>query len=252
MYKKFRDWFAYNPPSAASIDGWDDFDKEFRKNAPIRYALYNTFPKACVWPIQHRFERLTSWFRYRIVRYHVLDTGLEPAYYDKDTLMLNVNFNLLKDFVEVEKAWMQHICNDTEYKMNPILEHIPFYKRATFRSRELGIQYLEWETTLDDPSLDKYERSPEQAKTAREILELYKWWVDVRPSRVEVEYDYPDNDDDKPTLYMLSDKYKEDNPEEVRAFRAWSDAHQTQEESWVKKDTEMLVRLITIRKALWT
>lgn len=251
MYKKFRDWFAYNPPSAASIDDWEEFDKNFREKAPIRHFLYKTLPQTCVWPMQHRYERLTSWVRYRIVRYHILDTGLDAGYYDKDTLMLNVNFNLLKDFVEIEKAWMQHICTGTEYKMHPILERIPFYKRATFRSRELGLQYLAWEITLDDPSLDKYESCPEQAKTAREILELYKWWVDVRPSRVELEYDEPE-DDDAPMLRMFSEKWKAEHSEEVKAFREWSDAHSAQEEAWEREDTEMLIRLISIRKALWT
>lgn len=253
MFKKFRDWLAFNPPAAASIDDWNEFDERYRDQAPIRHYFYKTFPRKYWWPIKHRWERIEQWTRYRVARYHILDTGLEPGYYDKDTLMLNVNFNLLKDFVEVEKAWMEHVCNDTPYEINPLLKLIPFYKSATFSSRELGMAYLKWETTLDDPKLDKYSQSPEQARVAREIIELYTWWVDVRPARVELEYDYPDeDDDDKPDLYMLSDKWKEDHPDETRAFREWSDAHHKQEEEWHAEDEAMLIRLIKIRRSLWT
>lgn len=251
MFKKFQNWMKFNPPAYGTIDEWNDFDKLFKQRAPYRYFVCNTFPKKCIWPVTRRIERMRDWVRYRIVRYHVLHTGLEAGYYDKDTLMLNANFNLLKDFVEIEKGWMEHICHDAELDIHPVLQYIPYYTRATFRSRELGEKYLEWEMTLNDPERGA-DINEEQARVAKEISELYRWWIDARPNRVELEFEYSDADEDEGIFHRLSEKYKEEHPAETKAFAEYCEASTAQEEAWAKEDEEMLIRLIKVRKHLWT
>lgn len=50
------------------------------------------------------FRGVINWFRYRTTRrYFLVNTGLEPNYYDVDTRMLHACFSLLVDFVEKEK-----------------------------------------------------------------------------------------------------------------------------------------------------
>jgi hypothetical protein len=44
-----------------------------------------------------------SWLRYRLLkrhRYHLVDTGLTPGYYDQDNRMLHACFALLVDYVD--------------------------------------------------------------------------------------------------------------------------------------------------------
>jgi hypothetical protein len=77
--------------------------------------------------------------------------------------------------------------------------------------------------TLDNPNLHINSQSPQQAVTAREQLFLYNWWTVTRPAR--------------PDPYgnlVEAGKYGEI------------------EEAYEQEDEDMLHRLITIRRSLWT
>lgn len=243
-YHNFKHWMRYQPPSALSRTGWNSFNAEFKKNAPIRFWLTNDFRRKFILPMVWKYESMYNWVSYRTVdRYHVIKTGLAPGYADKDTQMLHVNFNLLKDFVEVEVAIREYWGSDETKSW--CSEHMPFYHiMFPFRRPELGIKYLEWSSTLDDPSLPPYERSDQQAISARETLELYYWWVNERPARTEVKIQREslgifDDDFDR-----TSDEYKQYS-EDVKS-------HNTQSERWDNEDTEYLIRLMKIRNSLWT
>jgi hypothetical protein len=164
--------------------------------------------------------------------------------------MLHGNFNMLKEFVEVEQAW-QTYWFDREIKKTWCERHMPFYGVFyKFRKPEFGIKHFEWAATLDDPSLPPHERSEAQAEAAREILALYKWWVTDRPARVEVEhrpYDRQGLDE----LGCFDDDFDREAPD-YKAYRESLDAANVQEEAWNKEDDEMLIRLIKIRRGLWT
>ncbi|MCX8169573.1 MAG: hypothetical protein N3D72_00615, partial [Candidatus Methanomethyliaceae archaeon] len=189
-YTRLKRWMGYNPPGALTSKGWRLFKNEFKERAPIRYWLTHDFKYGYIMPIKWKINRATDWIRYRTTRrYHIVDTGLVPGYYDNDSIILHVNFNILKDFVEVEQAW-HHYCWSGLYKNAGFYErHMPFYRLFfPFRRPDLGIQHLEWAATLDDPSLPPHERCDHQAVAAREILALYRWWTIERPNRKEIEY----------------------------------------------------------------
>ena len=120
----------------------------------------------------------------------------------------------MKQHVEEELAWKsQWFSNKRELTF--IQKYIPFgLKMQRFKKPELGIEYLLWESSLDDPSMPIHEQSPIQAAAAREKLELYKWWIN-RPQE-NVWY-----------LDLMTD-----------ALLAEEDA--------------MLIRLMKIRRTLWT
>jgi hypothetical protein len=173
--------------------------------------------------------------------------------------MLHANFNLLVDFIEIEKAWMQRGSNEREDDLpfRRLKRYIPFrrtWREITFRSRELGLQHLYWEITLDDPELDEHERSETQARYAREALDLYLWWKDIRPARQELELpeDMFDNLNQYGILYTMSDRFKRDHPAAYQARKDWAEASRLQEEAWAREDDENLIRLIKIRHSLWT
>jgi len=250
-YKRFKRWMNYDPPFSLSSKGWRLFNKEFKEVAPIRYYLNNDFKRNFILPILWKYDAIRDWVLYRTIRrYHKLDTGLKPGYHDIVTKMLHVNFNMLKDFVEVEQAWQAFWWGD-EGKLEPRWKkYIPFYYR-NFRRPDLGVEHFKWASTLDDPNLPPHERSVQQAKDAREILVLYKWWVEDRPARKEIEHT-PYNDQGLGGILGCFDDDFDRDAEDFKAHVSSMEAASRQEEDWNNEDEEMLIRLIKIRKGLWT
>jgi len=246
-YRKIKAWASYNPPWALSGPAWDSFYREFKREAPIRYWFKHNFRKKYIMPITHRYTRISDWIRYRTYdRYHVVKTGLEPGYYDVQNTVLHVNFNILKEFVEVEQAWQSRCWSDAPQSWYEL--HIPFYHVLfPFRDSELGVAHFKWAATLDDPALPVHERSEAQARAAREVLELYNWWVNVRPARVAIiprRTNSVLNDDD----IFGSAATDEENDQYYKDL----DAMNAQDIEWDDEDEMMLIRFIKIRKSLWT
>lgn len=242
----------YNPPGALSSKGWRLFRDEFKQNAPIRYWIKNDFRHAVTLPVIWKYEAITNWIRYRTYdRYHVVKTGLPPGYCGAETQMFNASFNILKDFVEVELAWHSYMWSDERKSATFAEKHVPFYRVfKPFRSREWGLKHLDWASTLDDPNLPPHERCDHQARDAREIKELYLWWTDKRPQRKEVEA-VPYGDQGLGIFSSLDDDFDR-NSDDYKAFTSAMEQNDKLNEAWEAEDTEMFIRLVRIRKALWT
>lgn len=251
QFKRFRNWMRYNPPSALSSKGWRLFNKEFEETSPIRYYFHRNFKKTFIWPISFRYRRISEWIRYRTYdRYHILDTGLDPGYYDISTKMLNVNFNMLKNHVEIELAKHSYWCGEGRENISWCEKHMPFYYIFyPFCRPDIGIKHCEWASTLDDPALPINERSDRQAKDAREILALYYWWVNERPARKELEH-VSYNDQGMGSLGCFDDDFDR-SAEDYRDHVKSMDDINKQEEDWSIQDDEMLIRLMKIRHGLW-
>ena len=250
-YARFNAWMDFNPPGALTSKGWRLFRDEFKEKAPIRFWITHTFRYKVTLPVKWKIERVTDWVRYRTVdKFHVLNTGLPPGYADKDTLMLNVNFNLLKDFVEVELAWRERCWGEGEKEdLNFVQKWVWCGRKISpYRNPALGIKRLTWEATLDDPALPPCEQSPEQARSAREQLELYNWWIN-RPLRKKINCGtYSEQGKD---MGPLDDDFDKD-AEDYKAYQEKMELSQEQELQWREEDTEMLLRLVKIRETLWS
>lgn len=254
-------------PSAATARGWREWHRDAKRAQPFAYWLNEV---ALDWledrwkDIKSPFDKTRWYIRYRVFdRYHVIPTGLEPGYHDCDTRLLHGMFNLLVDFVEIEKAWMHVVFDDAEWRRR---QHPWWSKGWTrfkgFRDPDAGLAHLDWEMTLDDPKLSEYERCDSQAAVAREIKALYDWWKNVRPMRPDPMKasgwsDYCDKrrevleekgiDD---SLSFLDDEHEtdEDKAESLRII----DKTRSIETAYDLEDEQMLMRLIKIRKSLWT
>jgi hypothetical protein len=168
---------------------------------------------------------------------HCLNTKLKPGfYYELDTRILHGLFEELVDFIECEKAWM-HVAfdEDAKHKYNyPKWTFVRMLRFDSYRCVQAGLDHLAWEMSLkhdeyistDDPL---YGQPTPQAVMAKEQLELYNWWKHARPAR-------PDPYDTTQHL---------DRP------ARWDEMHLL-EEQYEKEDEEMLIRLIKIRRSLWT
>lgn len=224
-----------------------DESEELRKNQPIFWFLSVAIPDsietAFTWPFR-KWNDIVWWLRYRYspkYRYYLIDTKLKPGYYDADHRMLHGLFSLLVDFVECEKGWMQRIMGENEKKVG-------FIERWRFRDRDAGIRYLTWEATLDNPALPPLDQVPSQAEAAREILELYKWWTENYPNRL-----------DPSDASGWSDECEKQrangsllNQPLTTSGKFALDKYREIEERYYAEEQEMLKRLIDLRHRLWT
>jgi len=241
-WKKIKNWFEMYPPSCSDSQGWRDFDIKCKKKYPMRYWFNETLIPNCWWPVTRTFSNIRRWFRFRFLeRMHIINTGLKPDYYDTDTLILHGMFNLLKNFVEIEKAWMQAIFSE-DYKK-------PWYPFKRFRDRERGIKYLDWEISLKDEKTkygDENIAHESQSETAQIIKDLYIWWVDIRPNRMDPYELLPDEfPGEKKNLWDL------DSPLSKDMTKAYLEINKLEKE-YDDEDTDMLIKLVEVRRSLWT
>lgn len=215
---------------------------------------------------------IERWVAYRTYeRYNVVKTNLPPGYYDPSTILLEVSFTVLKDYIETEAAYHAE-WNHPEVKVpwwRRLENKIPhtFLNRIIFpnyRSPELGVLYIEdqikW--TSEDTYMPQNIKE-EKVRDLQEILFLYKWWVnrDNRPEPGDSSgfYDYCDVLREQ---YGKSHSFKpasggfemvfNGNVDEEKKYTSLAHKMHEEEQRLQKEDEEMLIRLAKIRLYLWT
>ena len=96
-----------------------------------------------------------------------------------------------------------------------------------------------------------------QAVAAVEIETLYLWWVETRPARIDPSDAYPDPLMEKRLANRknggsVMDFFCKGTPEEEAEKRIRYDQMNVLEKQYADEDDEMFIRLIKIRKSLWT
>ena len=195
------------------------------------------------------FRDFKYWFKYTyICPVNVLKIKSLPCghWIDKDEILLHSSFQILVNFVKHE--CMPGKCYSRDLMLLNIDEHMESYK--------------DWSEEDKKPMRESLE---EQNRVTNEILFLYEWWTVQRPIRLKNEpimiEDIPEstkgpsNEDQvitrdeygDPLTYSmewLNDK----NP--IR--KAIYERQHKWEELSEKEDEEMLIRLMKIRKCMWT
>lgn len=200
------------------------------------------------------YIRYRTYDKYNIIKIH----SLTPNYYDTDTRLLHGMFDLLVDFIEVEKAHMNMVFSE-EFRNQNFFKREWYWLRQRFidlRNRTSGMEYLDWEINQSE-CLD-------QAECAKEQKELYIWWKDIRPNRGDPM--------DLSGWSEFCDKYRnklwifkpcEDNPGFSELVDSLTPEEKEEEKQILEKcwkienaqnqeDEDMLIRLIKIRQSLWT
>jgi hypothetical protein len=249
-------------PYAATGDEWASWHREAQERHPFRYWLAETglrrAQNAIYWPSE-KLDECHTYIRNRWVdRAHALTAHphhIRPGNCcDLDRKMLHCLFDALVDHVEIERAGMQ-VLFENDKKSNYEWTRPSLFSRR--RSRAAGLDYLTWEcglihdedsgTSSDDP---EYGNPTIQAEAAREIIDLYKWYTEVRPVR-------PNPYDESGWSAYCEDKrrrgidFLETDPKEdewdvsgmLAEIRRLSEAHEAE-------DDTMLTRLVRIRKSL--
>lgn len=234
------------------------FSKQINFSEDVMRRL-PTFPSS--------FWRAVDWFRYRTTRkYHTINIPtLKPGYYDIDTRLLHGMFSLLVDFVEIECAWMTLLCRSdlkpTSFVKSSIIQKIK-RKFVPFRSKELGLQHLDWEMSLQE---DEQGQSGgwSQAAAAKEIKTLYLWWKEDYLNRKEPE-EYLEPEEYQEWRNWLHSHYfeKQENGNSLMKTKCTEEEDErghnlnrrifSIEEDLHKEDENMMVRLVKLHRCLWT
>lgn len=258
--------FKIDKPYALPWGGWDDWEAEVKKKQPIGFFLTETFPDWLELPARKILDPIYDvkyYLRNRFVtKTHVLDTGLEKGkWHEFDRRILYGLFNELVDFIEIEQAWHTVMWDSEKRKKykTPKLHNFRFLRWSQWRCPEAGIDYYRWSMGLDDENLQAHDRNPGQAEYAREVVALYTWWNEVYLKRPDDAYEAVGYYE---YVRQLDDKYgrEKSNPfnnsnytpaERARRDQLSDEAHKLEEE-WYQEENDMLIRLIKIRRNLWT
>jgi hypothetical protein len=256
--------FKVEKPRALAWGGWAKWDAEFKTTRPVAYFATETLPdwleKPAQWIIDPIYDA-TYYLRNRFVRQtHMVHTDLEPGvWHEYETRILHGMFTELVDFVEVEQAWHTCVWDDTarvKYNMPWWRDNWLVYWHE-WRCPAAGIDYLKWCMTLDDPALPVHDRNSSQAEHAREVLTLYTWWKDIRATRRD-EYEeagFTEFNDRMAAKYGRLDFDPDDRKltaQERKEKRSIYDRVHEIEEARHQEDEAMMIRLIKIRRGLWT
>ena len=247
IFRYMRKLFGIEKPLALPLGKWDEWEKNFKKQKPIVFFLTETVPDlidTLTRYIPTPIDNIKYYYRNRFIRKtHVLPTGLKPGqYYDLEERILHGLMQSLVDYVEIELAYKSKWCNTDSNKTA---------KWKNGRCRQLGLDYLNWEMSLDNPKLDINEAAPGQAQEARDIKALYDWWTIHRPARPDpyVTSGWSDLCENKLNGGM---KILEDGPPEFEIAKTESlKTLRKIEESYYEEDQAMLNLLIKIRRGLW-
>lgn len=247
--------FKFERPYALPWGQWDVWCDETKKAHPIGYwvteklpTLLEKIPETLIDPTYEMTYRLRNRF---VFKRHYIQTGLKAGeFYEFDTKVLNGLFTELVNYVEVEKAWM-HSREDKvkKYKM-------PWYYRhwltrwKEWRCAEAGIDHLKWEVSL------KGEGGMHQSSSAIETVFLYSWWKEIYLKRKDTHDEVGLTD----LMGRFETKYGDRwiwrngalDPEDKALYDKLRAAQSELEKQQDDEETEMLIRLIKIRKYLWT
>ena len=264
----FADWLrGTKSPYALTSKGWKEWKKAARNKHPWRYWLADDglghLQDFFMWiPDRINDVRYYCYNRW-ITKTHAMTSTLEKGkWHEFNERMLYCSFDQLIDFVEIDTAW-SHVMWDSEAREE---YKLPWWRKQwwtrwfhVWRCPAAGVAHLEWASSLtnvdycskNDPD---YGKPTQQAKTAMETLTLYWWWKEERPNR--------------PDPYVVSrwseicEKRRAKDPDDIlgedktpaeeRESKKALDKLHKLEAQYEKEDDAMLMRLVKLRRSLWT
>lgn len=246
MLDKLRKSKLNKPYALPYPDGWSLWEKNTKDQHPYWYFVLETVPEFFddIWySIMYYPRKLKSIYRCRFKhKYYLVDTGLDKnQYHEIEERLLHANFSLLKQFVEKEKAWMQTVFANNKDENKGLSE------------REKGLKYLDWEISLTynsdycvEETDSQFGKPTPQALAAKTVKELYLWYVDERPKRIDP-YELSGWSDYCSLNKELKDTLK-DTTESKKILKKLDKI----EKQYRDEDTKMLKKLIDVRESLWT
>jgi hypothetical protein len=271
----FAGWLrGTKKPSAETAEGWDEWHKASKGLYPIRYWLaeegLDHLQNFLWWPIDRIYDVKYYVNNRWVSRTHALTAhprDIKPGTWcDVGHRFLPCLFNELVDFVEVELAWW-HLAwegKEVRKKYNMPWWAVGWFRVRTWRCTQAGLDNLNWQMSLTvdsswgvQPGHKDWGKPTHQAKRAKEIYDLYIWWTQTRPARLDPY--------DASGWSEICERVREANgggamaglagPKDPVLRQEQDQAHkivQQLEEQYEKEDEKMMIRLIKARGSLWT
>lgn len=228
---KFADFIrGVSKPKSATLEDWNKWNVLTRSKHPFRFWIAEELLDNIRDIIFFPYDKFVDVRHYLVNRFitktHTLSSFSlnKGQWYDLDYRIMHCLFDEFINFVEIELAscWA---ANKGDY---------PRSYDLYWRSAEYGLAYLNWAKDLTDEDMrdeddKKNAQLTQQALHAREMLRLYDWWVNIRPNRIDPYEKLSDTASKKELDICLQIEY-----------------------NYEQEDTEMLIKLIKIRKGLWT
>lgn len=267
---KFFNWvrskvFGIDKPYALGWDEWTEWDDNTKKSQPVAWFFTETVPGVLdKWiEIPHKLVNAPQNYisNVKYGTHGLFSKSLTRGkWYELDYRMLHSNFDALVDFVEIELAHQRLYDNESKAKHGIKWYHTaPLFKLfVNDRFPAAGIDYLQWEMSLTE---DGGGLPTQQAIKANEIMTLYVWWTVIRKQRAEnggaskiSGFDAFVNDMTKKysatPFFGHSRKYM--TAQERDKYEELQTTTFNLEREWDEEENEMLIRLIKIRRMLWT
>jgi hypothetical protein len=263
---KFADWLRGKPKGGAKTSKeWRNWEKEAKASHPIRYWMaeeaLDAIQNFIWWPVDQIYS-IKYYINNRwVTRTHALTSNLKRGqWHEFNTRLMHCMFDELVNYVEIEEAWCHIVWNDeARKKYKPPFYAWGWFRWRTWRCPEAGLARLQWAASLTDEEWleedQKHLAQPtHQAKTAQEVTILYDWWKNIRPHR-------PDPHDASGWTAICDRERKEGrdlldfedrSEEEAQEKRQVLDACHKIEQQYEDEDTEMMIRLIKVRRGMWT
>lgn len=218
LKEKLSFLIPYDTPEYGTPFEWNKWEKETQAKYPISYAIFDQIPSwaARTWYvyIQGRYKNLVS--KYFHKHHHIkIDVDRFMSY----PLKPKSNLSLYH--------WY-----DTDTKI-------------LYANFQLLVDYVEKEKPEENTD---WTTRPSDQEIWSEIQTLYNWWTTVRPKK------WIENESSSMEEYGI-DISDIGSPTKSANYKKWADAfdkHDQIERQLEDEDTEMLVRLMIIRKSLWT
>lgn len=254
---RLKKWVGFDVPTALTSEGWAEYNARYKREHPIMHFTFDVIIKNVelslyCW-IANPWREFWYGLRQRFITRptEVNIQGLSKyCYHNPAEILLHANFQILVDFVEWE------VCIHDRPKWYRVMRAIPIlgYFVPTLREPEKGLKHLKWEASLIcDSSWGKegdenWGKPIPQAICAQEKLDLYLWWKNVRPTRIDPMdlsglgsyYERPG----RLSLHSMTD-------EERNEWIPLHDECARIEKMYEDEDEEMLHKLVHIRQSLW-
>lgn len=245
-----RKKFGIEKPVALEWGGWKKWDDELKKSKPLGFFLTETVPNFLddtVYSVTEIWNKPKRYVRNRFIdRTHIMPTDLKPGqWWDSDSRLVSGMRQLIIDHVEIELAWK----NTWKKK----------WKFVNGRCPEAGLDYIAWEKGLTydeswgvDKDDEKFGQLTHQAISAIELEELYNWCKNFpnRPDAMDVS-GWSEHCD---LLHANGDGFfsKEKTDDERERGEIAHKRLIEIEKQYDEEETEMLTRIVKLRKSLWT
>lgn len=252
---------------AGTSEQWRDWDKNAKSAHPIRFWIaeegLDYVQDFVMWPIDRVYD-FKYWINNRFVsKTHALTSNLKKGqWHEFEDRILHCLFDELVNFVEIELAASNFRWDEeARKKYKAPFWAVGWFRWRTHRNVEAAMDYLNWaselrytenEVSADSPHLGK---PTPQALAAKDIKVLYNWWKNERPNRPDP-YDASgwtaycttrDNDGDSLSWLMRA----RSEEEQANVDHMLNVMHKMEDGYW-KEDEKMLIKLIRIRRGLWT